>query len=197
MNIQIVITRFMVGGLLLCASMCGCGEDDYNYVRIEGTIDNATIVENNSAGLQVNDTLFITTEIPFEFMDNPDFNDIRQIDGLYENDPFVFQMILTKESQFGDDVRISVAPEYIVSFEGSTVSQYQSFVLTSVEETDSFKHRFGIILREPGTYKLNSYTDNSEYLMQYNINGSSTSLSLYSVLRTGSTAPNFTFTVNP
>ncbi|WP_438962066.1 hypothetical protein [Nonlabens sp.] len=197
MNLQLLVTRGLYSLMLLCVSMCGCGDEDMNYLVVEGTVVNATVVENNAAGYQVNDTLFVETSIPFEFMDHPEFNNINQVDGLYNNNPFQFQMFLNRESQFGEDVRINVAPEHIVSTTGETTFDYQSFILQTIEESGAFKHRFGIILKEAGNYRLESYSSHPDYLMSYHMNNYNISLNLYSVLRTGTNAANFSFTVSP
>ncbi|MGJ8683784.1 MAG: hypothetical protein ACSHWW_04135 [Nonlabens sp.] len=197
MNLSVLFTRTLLGSMLLCASMCGCGEEDSYYLNIQGTVDDATVFETNPNGFQVNDTIFISTTIPFEFMENNSLRSIEDVEGLNPNDVFNFSLTLEKETQFGDDVRINVAPENIVPVTGATMFEYERFYLSTTRETDRFEHRFGIVLKEAGNYKLKSNSSQQGYIMSYGMYGNSTNLELYSNAYSGVDAPHYGFTVQP
>lgn len=196
LNLKVLIVRVLLGSFFMCASMCGCGEDDISYTRITGTVDNATSLENITGGFQVNDTLFVNTYIPLEFMTSDGLLNVNDIAGL-TGDGYNFNFIFSKESQFGDDVIINIGTDNIISITGVTTFDFESLRLVTARETDGFYHRFGIILKESGNYKLSSYSSNSDYIMSYGMYEGDTILELFSNPPEIINEPYFKFTVNP
>lgn len=196
LHLKIIAVRVILGSFFLCASMCGCGEDDFIYERISGTVNNATSLENLSSGFQVNDTLFVNTYVPLDIMTSNGSLNINDISGVTGN-TYSFNLALNKESQFGNDVIINISADHLVAITGDTNIDFETLRLVTTREADGFYHRFGIVLKEPGNYKLSSYSSNSDYIMTYSIYGGATILEVFSNPPQHINEPYFKFTVQP
>jgi hypothetical protein len=148
-----IISRVLLGSTLLCASMCGCGDDggNYTYLRVETT--DLTTVENVNQVYEVGDTLYFKTEIPFQLTaTSSEAINLRELE--IRDRGVGFSILLYKETGFGTYGTVPLTQEFLVADVG-TVDVYENFIQLSCDRTAiGFENRFGIVLNEPGTYQI-------------------------------------------
>ncbi|BAO54648.1 hypothetical protein [Nonlabens marinus] len=179
--------------MLLCAWMCGCGDDGYEdstYLRVETS--NITTVTNVQTNYSVGDILYFETNIPFLLTSASgkpidleeiqlEASQIGSVISLYKlNDVGGFEPVLLTSNQLVGDAGV-----------------YEEFVTFFYEKTSSgFTNRMGIKLDTAGTYEVRS-SNLAKMPIFYQLDASitDTRIDLTSFLKQSSPDRDFTFTV--
>ncbi|GEM_PF-4333997 len=123
--------------------------------------DNIISIENNASLFNIDDTIIINSivENTQTTIDGQEITlDDYYADGESKN--VWYNLMLLKESNFGGLISIPINDEYIESIEGiSTTEGGERINLISTLKDETFKSKFGIKLKEAGTYYLSSGKD--------------------------------------
>ncbi len=146
--------------LLLCASFCCNEEEDFtNQISIE---NNTLIsIENNTNTFAIDDTIYIITTIE-NAQTTTDNQNVILSDYFYLDLPesvvLGYNLNLYKDSDFGNKIAIPIDEEFIEILEGNittdTSPNFPNLTITSIFNGTHFKSKFGIQLKESGTFYL-------------------------------------------
>ncbi len=192
-----LFSRFLIGLLPLCASLCCPPEDDYNYENYQKTLENVSTVVNEQPVYNVGDTLIVRTSIDFQQDFDGNLIDLSQLPTTGTDGDFGFSVVLYRFSDFGAASLIDVSEENIVSIAGNTVVNY-GYIQSMTARTDSrFENVFGIVLREAGNYSLGGAQRNLDtyYPINYYFRGNDVIIDIYSTISTSSSSGNFEFEI--
>lgn len=118
-------------------------------------------IENNTSLFSIDDVIIINSDVE-NTQTTIDGQEITLGDYYGEGEPKVLwhRLTLLKESNFGGLIRVSINDEFIVSIEGeSTTEGSTSIRIISTLKDEMYKNKFGIKLKEAGTYYLSSSGD--------------------------------------
>ena len=167
------ITTFCYSLVFLCAGFC-CPEENiressvYNIER-----ENLIEVKDSQTTFNLNDTLWIKTEVPVVLeYENQNIN-ISEVAG---NSEMLYTYLgLYELTNFENPLEIILSDSEIVRKTGDISYDY-AITGTAYLENDKFISEFGIILKQPGDFiisngyrpgDLNLYVDSSNYTSVY------------------------------
>ena len=146
--------------LLLCAGFC-CNEDEdfTNHISIEN--NSIVSIENNANTFTIDDTIYIEAVIE-NVQITTDNQNVILSDYFYLDLPETVvlghNLNLFKDSGFGSKIAIPIDEEFIEIIEGNVItdtdSNFPNLAITSVFNGTHFKSKFGIQLKEIGTFYL-------------------------------------------
>ena len=147
---------------MLCASVC-CPED--NDFANQISIENNTIIsiENNANTFNIDDTIYIERIIENSQIttngQNVLLSDYFYLD-LPETVLLRYSINLSKDSGFGNRTSIPIDNEFIEILEGNVISDtsqsFPNLEVNSFYNGTHFRSKFGIQLKERGTFYLSS-----------------------------------------
>ncbi|MGB5980844.1 MAG: hypothetical protein WBG46_01755 [Nonlabens sp.] len=194
----VLLQRLLFIVLPLCASMCCPEEEDWNFTNYSKNVWEVSRIVNDQTTYTVGDTLFIETVINVDQEFDEATLELDQI--TINNDGegyFQFNMAFYRLSDFGSPSRINVATENFVESDGTTYSNNGFITGLTILENDQFKHTYGIVLREAGTYSLGGSLNDEEvsFPINYYFRANDIIIDLYSQLNTTTLSGNFEFEV--
>ncbi|MBT8244579.1 MAG: hypothetical protein HKP48_05875 [Winogradskyella sp.] len=169
------LSFFIMLSFSLCASLCCPGEDEPGA---SFSIENNGLItiDNNVSTFNLNDQITIHTVIPDEQIttDGQSLNISELFYNDVLNESFLqHSLTLYKETDFGTLSKIAVTNQDIEASEGIVESfgdiiQIRNFYDT---DTNTFRSKFSITLKETGTYYLSSNQFNFEDFRGISISG--------------------------
>ena len=178
--------------------VCCHEEDDWNFTNYSKNVGEVSRIVNDQPTYTVGDTLFIETVINVD----QEFDEaILELDQITINNDgegyFQFNMAFYRLSNFGSPSRINVATENFVESDGTTYSNSGFITGLTILENDQFKHTYGIVLREAGTYSIGGPLNDEEvsFPINYYFRADDIIVDLYSQLNTTTLSGNFEFEV--
>lgn len=169
----------------LCASLCCPGEDDLGE---NFSVENKNLIsiENNANGFNINDQITIETVISNE-QTTIDSQLINLSDLFYSdilNESFLqHSLTLYKETGFGTLSKIAVTNQNIETTEGRIESFNDILQVRNTYDanTNTFRSKFSITLKEEGTFYISSDRFNFEDLGAITIYGGVVELGVVSI----------------
>ncbi|KPM31718.1 Hypothetical protein I595_2213 [Croceitalea dokdonensis DOKDO 023] len=148
---------------VLCASLCGCPEDDYvPPVTYEVQQNQLVFVDGDRFNYAVGDTLWLNVQVPQRVIDEitGQSYDIFEITGATEAR---ISLKLEKESSFTKPFLVNFSQEDLVLEAG--VFQIPEFETTQLAldvnyQDDAYRLRIGFLLKEAGVYQLSGFYGN-------------------------------------
>lgn len=185
----------------LCASICCPGEEDYNYSYTEIENNNLIQVADNQTVFNVDETLYISTNIPNEQIRTTgetvlltDYITLNTVDNFY-----YFNIYLYKETAYGTFALIELSVDALEVIEGQATIDNQSLFIQNNFNNNAFNSNFGIQLIESGRYYLagnaNNYYSDSETIRISANNYGNNSVTIFSNIINSNTEGRYYFTV--
>jgi hypothetical protein len=190
-----IFSRVLLGSILLCASMCGCGnEEDYDDIQVDAA--DLTTIENPDQIFEVGDVIYINTTIPFVLPTLPSGTvDFRNV----EVDPQTvgFSMALYRKTGFDTYGIVPLSSEFMIEDIGQAFPDSEVIRFVCVETVNGYENRAGIILNEAGTYQLRSSFLVPATPIYYNLDpaGNSLLINLQAFLSQSNEQGDYTFVV--
>ena len=140
--------------LLLCAGLC-CPDDGYDdSLNYSFETDGLVEIENDRNSFEINDTIWIKTEVPITLENNDGIFNISSVAG---NTDRLYTFIgLYEVTNFENPLPLLLSGNEVFTRKGEISIQY-GLTATAFLEQDLFVSEFGIILKEPGSYFLSSH----------------------------------------
>lgn len=148
------ITTFLTSLIFLCAGMCCPPEDDTPYVSYDFNTPGLITVEGDSNKFIQNDTLWVNIDVPRKLLNvNKEEFDIFELTGNTGEATANFNLYLA--NNFENPSPVILSENEIISDVGAIEYRY-NLNATAVETDGILKSRFGIILKEKGSYFFSS-----------------------------------------
>lgn len=157
--------------IYLCASICGCPDDDIIYSQATYEVPDLVKVQDNSRQYQVNDTLFFEINIPR----NISISDTESIDVFTitsGSETAYMSLALYRITNFDIPQPVLLSSNEVLKFE-SEVNIFDNILgIVPAFQNDIYKARIGLILREPGSFYLSGFETELDNKVYANFQGS-------------------------
>ena len=162
MKLTPLLLFYLLPTYLLLISVNSCGNDEFSTDKFIVEKDAIISVENNTEIFNLNDTVFIETTV--ENQQTATNNENITLNTLFFQDlPETIKLRhninLYKVSEFGELIAIPINDEFIDIVEGDVITNIgfaPSIQVISTYNGTNFKSKFGIQLKERGTFFLSS-----------------------------------------
>jgi len=152
--------------VIACIILMGCytRDDDDNYPIIV-EIEDALIFEN-SKNYVVGDTIFFALDFS-RYLKEDGYSNLLDIYETTGNEEFIYAFDLRKFSTLSNRFdRVNVDTQFLIAEKGNVYWETNRAGAVLNQEFDLYESKVGLILGEPGEYKLdpNNYFISGEYL---------------------------------
>jgi len=186
----------------LCASLCCPEEDDYFPATITIENDSLISIENNQIVYNVDDSIYIRTEIANQqetiegsqvILSDYDYAEVNQ-------SRMTLSMSLYKLTAFNTVVKIPLLEEHIEIIEGDVYfngnQEISDINILSIYNGEDYKSMIGIKLLEAGTYYIGASYGNNEFVCIEGGDYNTSWISIKSKIVNANQEGFFEFTVN-
>jgi len=151
MNIATLLYSF----IFLCAGFCCPPEDDFNYEYYNFEVTELISIENQSASLEVGDTLWVKTTVPL-IVQNISGSDVNISQLVGESSLAYIQFSVFQKSNFDNPVPIRFSEDELVLTKGEIQASNDAIIATAILNGSTFESYFGIKIKNSGNYFITS-----------------------------------------
>ncbi|MEN1784851.1 MAG: hypothetical protein AAGF77_06880 [Bacteroidota bacterium] len=153
---MIAIFKWSVLIIPLCASLCGCPEDEnVPPISYETSVPNLVFVDDDRQAYGVGDTLWLNMVVPDEII--LDTGTTESIYNLTEEDHTQIYFRLTKASEFEEPLLVTLAENEFVTTRGELIPREDRpgiLIATLTRNSDAYGLRVGLLMKSTGDFNL-------------------------------------------
>lgn len=156
------ITTLLYSLIYLCAWVCGCGDDDSDFINYTSVIPDLITIQDNQAQFQVNDTIYFTVQVPKNLTtienENIDILEVTDTEIGYS------YFSLFKQTNFDNPSPVLLSDNEIFSTSGLVSIFDETLSIELNLQDEEYAATIGIVLKEEGDYFFGKTSNSSPNL---------------------------------